>query len=303
MLITAFLVGASAAVLLPLTLSTGLLFGSIVAATDPVAVVGIFKQLGVPHRIATIAEGESLINDGMAITFYTAVLAFTVTGEFHPDEIVNLVGLEVGGGIAIGVILVLVASRLTSRIDDHMIEMTLSTALAYGSYLAAHSVGASGPLACVAAGLIHGTYGRRVGMSEPTGKRLDDLWEYLGYLANGFVFLLVGFTVNLGNLWDHLWPVTVAIITVLVARAGVVSGLARLWPVEARVTSSAERTVLIWGGLRGGLTIALVLALPATVPHRETLLAMAFGVVLFTLIVQDLTLPPLLRRLGLARPT
>lgn len=297
--ITAVVAGAGAALALPISLTAGLLFGSVVGATDPVAVISIFKQLGAPQRIATIAEGESLINDGIAITFYTAVLDFNATGRLDPLSIVKLLGREVGGGVAAGVAFGLLFTQLTREIDDPLIEMTLSTALAYASYLVAHSLGASGPLACVAAGLIHGTYGRRVGMSQQTRARLDVLWEYLGFLANGFVFLLVGFSVNLGNLREHAGPVAVAVAAVLIARTAAVGGLARLWPASRRITSSAERTALVWGGLRGGVTIALALALPAAAPSRPMLIAMAFGVVLFTLIVQGLTLPALLKRLGL----
>src|SRR5918999_1259989 len=138
----------------------GLLFGSIVAATDPVAVIAVVKNLNVPHRLAIVPEAESLVNDGMAITLYTAVVGFAVTGSADPLEIVELLGQEVLGGVAIGAGLGLAFSRLTGAIDDHLIEMMLSTVLAYGSYLIAHSVHASGPLACVVAGLIPRRYPR-----------------------------------------------------------------------------------------------------------------------------------------------
>ena len=297
--ITALVAGAGVALALPMSLSTGLLFGAIAGATDPVAVTGILGQLGAPQRIATIAEGESLINDGIAITLYTAVLEFTVSGSISASGVASLLLREVGGGVAIGAAFGFVFSRLTRRVDDSLIEMTLSTALAYGSYLAANGAGASGPLACVAAALIYGTYGKRIGMSETSRERLDSLWEYLGFVANGFVFLLVGFSVNFHALKAHAWPVTVAVIVIVVARTAAVGGLAQLIPASKRVINSAERAVLIWGGLRGGVTIALALALPASAPFRETLIAMTFGVVLFTLIVQGLTLPWLLKRLGL----
>src|SRR5205085_8394190 len=129
------------------------------------------------------------------------------------------------GGVLIGVALAIAFSRLTAIIDDHQIEMTLSTALAYGSYLIAQSVETSGALACVAAGLVHGSYGRRVGMSERTDRLLDDLWEYFGFLANAMVFLLVGFSVSLGSLAVQAPAVIVAIAAVLISRILVVSGL------------------------------------------------------------------------------
>ena len=188
--------------------------------------------------------------------------------------------------------------------------MMLSTALAYGSYLAAQSLETSGALACVAAGLIHGSYGREVGMSVRTRRLLDDLWEYFGFVVNAFVFLLVGFTANLASLAAALGPVLVGVAIVFASRVIVVAGpplllvftrglrFARRF--EA-ITSHAERAVLIWGGLRGALTITLALALPPNLPERQLMVAMAFGVVLFSLLVQGVTLTLVVQRLGLAQ--
>jgi CPA1 family monovalent cation:H+ antiporter len=206
--------------------------------------------------------------------------------------------------VAIGVILGVVFSRVTAIIDDHMVEMTLSTALAYGSYLAAQSVGTSGALACVAAGLIHGSYGRQVGMSERTRRLLDDLWEYFGFIVNALVFLLVGFSTNLIALSEAAGPVLVSIFSVVVSRVVVVMIPPELLRLTRRirvVTSHAERLVLIWGGLRGALTITLALALPAEIANRQLMIAMAVGVVLFTLLVQGITLSQVIKRTGLAQ--
>ena len=300
-LVTAVIVGGVVAMVLGLPLVVGLLFGSIVAATDPVAVIGVVRQLGLPSRMVIIPEAESLVNDGMAITLYTALLGLAVSGEVNPLSAVGLFGFEVVGGVAIGAGLALLLSRLTRTIDDHLIEMMLSTALAYGSYLIADAAHASGPLACVAAGLIHGSYGREVGMSLETSRLLDDLWEYLGFLANAILFLLVGFTVNIGLLLERAWPVAVAIVVVVVSRVLVVEGVGWATARGPLATPRAERVVYVWSGLRGALTMALALGLPPATPGRELLIAMAFGVVLFTLVVQGLTLPLVIRWLGLAR--
>ncbi|MDP9363070.1 MAG: cation:proton antiporter, partial [Chloroflexota bacterium] len=216
--VTAAVVGGVLALALDLSLAVGLLFGSIVAATDPVAVTAVVKRLGLPARIVVIPEAESLVNDGMAITLYTALVGLAVAGRADPLGIVELFGLEVLGGIAIGAALGLLFSRLTGAIDDHLIEMMLSTVLAYGSFLLADAVHASGALSCVAAGLIHGSYGRAVGMSAESSRLLDDLWEYLGFLANAILFLLVGFSVNLASLLADAWPVAVAVAAVVAAR-------------------------------------------------------------------------------------
>ena len=299
-LLTAALVGGATWLLLGVPLGSALLLGSIVAATDPVAVVAVLKSLNAPHRIAVIPEAESLINDGMAITLYTALIGYAVTGHIRASEVVELFGREVIGGIAIGAVLAFVVSRVTATIDDHPLVMMLSTVLAYGSYLVAHEVHASGPLACVAAGFIHGSYGRSIGMSPRTSRLLDDLWEYLGFVANAIVFLLVGFTVHASDLLDEAWAVSVAVVAVLLARFGVVY-LTRLVTPAGAAIASGERLVVVWAGLRGALTIALALALPAATPGRDLLIAMAFGIVLFTLVVQGLTLPLLVRRVGLTR--
>jgi len=300
-LVTALVVGALVAVLVGLPLPIGLLFGSVVAATDPVAVVGVFRSLRAPARLATIAESESLINDGVAITLYTALGAFALGHDPSVTESLTIFVREMLGGVMIGLVAGFVFSRLNAMVDDHLIEMLLSVALAYGSYVAAQWVEASGPLACVAAGVVHGSYGRRVGMSESTRRLLDDLWEFLGFMPNAAVFLMIGFTVNLESLVTNAWPCVVAIVVVLLARVALLLGPGAFLRDRHLVTTTAERVVLAWSGLRGALTITLVLALPAETPNRDLLLAMSFAVVLFTLVVQALTLPMLLRRLGLVR--
>lgn len=300
-LATALIVGIVVSFALHVAPAVGVLFGSIVAATDPVAVVAVFRGLNAPARLEVIAEGESLINDGIAITLYTATLALATSGSADFAAALGLFVREVIGGIAIGVVLGVLFSRATAVIDDHRIEMTLSTALAYGSYLIAQSVETSGALACVAAGLIHGSYGRQAGMSERTTRLLDDLWEYFGFLANALVFLLVGFSASLSSLMAQVFPVLVAIAGVLISRLVVVLGPPLLIPRRMVATTRAERAVLIWGGLRGALTITLALALPPDLLERQLLIAMAFGVVLFTLLVQGVTLPILVQRAGLAR--
>jgi CPA1 family monovalent cation:H+ antiporter len=300
---TAALVGVVLVFSLQLPVAVALLFGSIVAATDPVAVVSVFRNLHAPRRLAVIAEGESLINDGVAITLYTAAIGLVMAGGVDVLAALGLFLRQVVGGIAIGAVLGIVFSRLTAIVDDHRIEMTLSTALAYGSYMAAQSVETSGALACVAAGLIHGSYGREVGMSERTRRLLDDLWEYFGFLVNALVFMLVGFTANLAALANSIGPVLVSIASVFASRVIVVMlppVLLHLTPRVNVVRSRGERAVLIWGALRGALTITLALAIPPELPQRQLLIAMAFGVVLFSLLVQGVTLALVVRWAGLA---
>jgi monovalent cation:H+ antiporter, CPA1 family len=299
--VTALVVGALVAAPLGLPLGAALLFGSIVAATDPVAVVAVFQRLGVSRRLVAVADGESMVNDGVAVTLYAAFLG--LASGTSPD-LLQTVGLflwEVGGGVAVGAGLGYVLSRLGALIDDHLIEMTLSTALAYGSYLVADALHASGPLAVVIAGLVHSSYGRRFGMTESTVRLLDDLWEYLGFAANSLLFLGVGLTVDVTVLGGELGPIAVAVAAVLVARVLVVAGYAALVREPRHTLAPPEQAVLVWGGLRGALSLALGLALPGAIPGRDLLTVLTFGVVLFTLVGQGLTLPVVVRRLGLSR--
>ncbi len=298
-LVTAVLVGVAVAWLLGLPLATGLLFGSIVAATDPVAVVALMRQLHLPPRMSVVSEAESLINDGMAITLYIVFLELSLGHTIGLGGALGLLASEVVGGLAIGAALGFAFSRATALIDDPLIEMTLSTALAFGSYLLADSLHMSGALACVAAGLVHGSYGRSIGMSDRTSERLDLLWEYLGFAANAIIFLLVGFTADLGAFVRNLWPVVVAVLAVLVARVVVVELVGALMARSPVSIPPRERLVLVWAGLRGALTLALALGLPLAAPHRALLIDMAFGVVLVTLLGLGLTLPVLVRRLDL----
>jgi CPA1 family monovalent cation:H+ antiporter len=300
--ITTMTVGLAVWSLLGVPLATGLLFGSVVAATDPVAVVAVLGSLRAPHRVTVVPEAESLINDGMAITLYTVLLGYALTGSASISGIGEVFAREVAGGILVGLAVAFAGARLTAAMDDHLLEMLLSTAVAYGSYLIADQLHASGALACVAAGFLHGSYGRSVGMSTQTSALLDDLWEYLGFMANAVVFLLVGFTVNLTLLRNEWEAVVAAVVAVVAARIAVVFVPA---PISRRPAARTlnERVLLVWAGLRGALTIALVLALPAETPARQRLIAMAFGVVLFTMVAQGLSLSWLVRRLGFIRPT
>ena len=266
-LVTAGIVGGALALAGTVGLGAALLFGAIVAATDPVAVISVFSRLRVSRRLATIAEAESLINDGMAITLFTALSAYAVRGAFDVQDTLQIFTRQVGLGLLVGLACGVVVAWLGRAVEDHLVEMALSAALAYGSYLVAHSLDASGPLACVAAGLLHGSYGRTIGMSAGAHRLLDDLWEYLGFAANGFVFLLVGASVELSSLREHAGPISIAIVAVVVSRFAVIEGSHWVIPRRQQLIGAGERLILGWGGLRGALTIALALADAARHPR------------------------------------
>jgi Na+:H+ antiporter len=299
-IITMFVVGGIVSWVTPLGLPVAMVFGALISATDPVAVVALFRTLGTPKRLGVLVEGESLFNDGTAIVVFNLALIVALTGRFNLLEGVTDFVRVAAGGVAIGLVLGWLISRLISRVDDFLIETTLTTVLAFGSYLLAERLHVSGVLAVVAAGLVNGNIGPQ-GMSPTTRIILFNFWEYLAFLANSLVFLLIGLDVDVRALSNSWQPILWAIAAVLLARVLVVYGLGWLANRVADRTPPRWQAVLTWGGLRGAISLALVLSLPASLgADRELLRVMAFGVALFTLIVQGTTMRPLVRWLRLA---
>lgn len=277
----------------------GLLFAALIAATDPIAVVALFKSLGVPKRLNVLVEGESLVNDGAGVVLFTLVLAVANGAELNLGSAV-LEFLRVAGlGAVVGALIGYAASKLIHSVDDPMIEITLTTIAAYGSFAVAEHFHWSGVIATVAAGMLCGNYAARTGMSATTRIATETFWEYLAFALNSFVFLLIGFEVHVDDLLVHWQAIVVAWLAVTIGRAFVTFGVtALLRPTRARLPWSWAG-VMAWGGLRGGLSMVLVLALPRDFPHRDFLVTLTFGVVIMSILLQGLTMGPLLRRLGL----
>ncbi len=294
-LLTTFLVGGVLYWGTDFSLITALLFGSLIAATDPVAVVALFRSLGVPHRLQLLLEGESLFNDGTAIVIFNIMLTIAVTGYFNLGESVLNFFIVSFGGIIIGLLLGLLISLTISVVNNSLITTTLTTVLAFGSYIVAEQFHVSGVLAVVAAGIISGNLGPQR-MAPTTRILVFNFWEYAAFLANSFVFLLIGLQIDLNILLTDWKAILWAILAVLVARAASIYGLS--W-IGSGIPLNYKH-VLYWGGLRGAISLALALSLPASLGEQGTLIrSMAFGVVLFTLLIQGITMKPFINRMGL----
>ena len=297
--ITALIVGALVSWGVGIDGPTAMLFGAIVAATDPIAVLAIFKRLGAPHELAVLIEGESLLNDGTAVVLSRILLGAVLAGSFSITSGIVQFGVVVGGGLLVGLFTGMLVSRLTARIDDHLIEITLTTILAYGTFMAAEALGFSGVIAVVVAGLVLNNIGARHSTSPTTRLALLTFWEYIAFLLNSAIFLLIGLQVDLANLALNLLPIGIAVAAVLLARAIVVYGLGLIVLPLPPVLPLRWLHVLFWAGMRGALSLAVVLSLPLELPARALLLNLTYGVVLFSLLVQGLTMRPLLAWLGL----
>ncbi len=296
-LLTMVIVGGIVSFGVGLPLSIALLFGALMSATDPVAVVALFRSLGAPKRLTLLVEGESLLNDGTAIVVFDLMLIAALTGVYDlPRSVLDFVVVS-AGGIAIGAGAGWLMSRAFALLDNYLIETTLTTVVAYGSYLLAERMHVSGVLAVVAAGILSGSLGPRE-MSPTTKIVLYNFWEYMAFIANSMIFLLIGLQIDLAALAADAWPIAVAIAAVLASRL-IVFPLSWLLNRRGEKIPSAYTKVLFWGGLRGAVSLALALSLPATLTYSNLLRVMAFGVVLFTLLIQGTTMDLFLRRLGL----
>jgi Na+:H+ antiporter len=302
-ILTAIIIGGLLVFGIKLSLPIALVFGALIAATDPVSVVALFRTLGVPKRLSVLIEGESLFNDGTAIVLFNLMLVIALTGKFNIiDSVVGFFRISIGG-IIVGLVLGWLISLLISRVDNYLIETTLTTVLAFGSYLIAERIGVSGVLAVVAAGLVNGNIGPQ-GMSPTSRIVIFNFWEVIAFLANSLIFLLIGLQVNITALLASWQSILWAILAVFIARLIVVYGLSWLVKHVSEPIPLSWQHILSWGDLRGAITLALVLSLPVSLgAERDLLQVMAFGVVLFTLLVQSTTMAPLIRWLKIITRT
>lgn len=283
----------------PIPLAVAFLLSAILAATDPVSVVALFKELGVSERLALIVEGESLLNDAVGVVAFTVcatLLGISPGAEpLTGSSLAHLVLWEIGMGLVVGVGVGLIVSWATTLVDDHLIEIMLTTVAAFGSYLAAMLLGASPILAVVASGVTCGNVAARYGMTAANRVAVESFWEYCVFAANGFVFLLLGKEVEIGRLLGHSVAIVCAWLALTLARVVVVLIVERVLSRTREKIPPRWSAVLAWGGLRGALSMVLALGVAARLAERQLVVDLTFGVVLLTILVQGPTMTPVLR--------
>ncbi len=278
------------------------LFAVLIAATDPVAVIAAFKEMNADKRLCMLVESESLLNDGVVAVAFAVLVAVAGGASASIGSVVPAFLWTLFGGALIGAIVSGLILLLAGRTNDHLVEITLTTLAAYGSFLIAERLHASGVLASLTAGLIIGNFGSMGAISDSGRPHVLSAWEFFAFLANSFVFLLIGIQLVGVPISRLGWlTATAAILLVLVGRAVAVYPLANLFRPTKLKVPFAFQNVLFWGGLRGALALALALTVPVSVPERGAIILCAFVVVAFSVFVQGLTMPWLVERLGLTR--
>jgi len=281
------------------TLAAGI-FGVLIAATDPVSVIATFKEAGVSGRLRILVESESLFNDGTAAVVFGLLLAFAGSGPAPTlAGVAASAGMIIGGGIGCGALVAMAILYLAGKTTDHLVELAFSTVAAYGSFLLAEHFHLSGVLATLTTGLIIGNRGHLGSISSKGKENVDAFWEFAAFVANSLIFLLIGMQEAKQDFVPLVVPALAAVMLVLGSRALAIYPISLLFSKGASRISFAHQHILVWGGLRGALALALALGLPESVPMRPQIITIAFAVVAFSIVVQGLTITPLLRLLHL----
>ena len=280
------------------TWMAALVFGVLIAATDPVSVIATFKESGVRGRLRLLVEAESLFNDGTAAVAFGIVVAIALGQRFSAFELTSTLVTTAGGGILCGAAIAGAVLLLAGPATDHLVELAFTTVAAYGSFLLADHFRLSGILATVTAGIMLGNLGPLGAITDKGREAVEAFWEFAAFVANSLVFLLLGLHLAQQHFSSAWRPAAAAIVIVLLGRAVAVYPCCLLFARSALGVESKHQHLLFWGGLRGALALALALGLPAELPGREDIITVSFAVVAASIFIQGLTMPPLLHKLG-----
>jgi monovalent cation:H+ antiporter, CPA1 family len=276
---------------------SAILFGVLIAATDPVSVIATFKEAGVQGRLRLLVEAESLFNDSAATVAFTIALAFAMGESFTIFGTFQTLVITVAGGIVCGALVAGGVLVLAGRTNDHLIEITLTTVAAYGSFLLAEHFHLSGVLASLFAGLLTGNIGSLGSLTDKGRESVVSFWEFIAFIVNSLIFMLIGIRAAYQDFTNLVLPIAIAIVMMFAGRALAIYPLSALFSRSALQISFNHQHILFWGGLRGALALALALGLPPELPERGAIIAVAFAVVAYSIFVQGLTMVPLLRKL------
>ena len=277
---------------------SALVFGALIAATDPVSVIATFKEARAHGRLLVLIEAESLLNDGTAAVAFGVVVALAAGQQFTSIEISAMLLKSIIGGAFCGAVVALALLLLAGRTEDHLVEITFTTVAAYGSFLLAEHFGLSGVLATITAGLVIGNFKSLNAISERGREAVEAFWEYAAFIANSLVFLLIGMHEAHQHFMAIWIPAGIAIVMVTLGRALAIYPICFLFSGSPLRVSWKHQHILFWGGLRGALALALALGLPPEVPLREEIIAISLAVVAFSACAQGLTIALFLRRMG-----
>ena len=281
---------------------SAVVFGVLIAATDPVSVIATFKEARVHGRLRLLVEAESLLNDGTAAVAFVTALSVLAGGHQDFMSITGTLLLTIAGGAVVGAVVASGFMLLAGRTPDYLVEITFTTLTAYGSFFVAEHFHLSGVLAVLTAGLVVGNFRSSALITDAGRQALVPFWEYVAFTSNSLIFLLIG-AQEAQQRFDGLWlPVLVAIALVTLGRAVAIYPVCAVFARSRLEVASPHQHVLFWGGLRGALALALALALPQDLPHHDAIITITFAVVAFSVFAQGLTIMPLLRALGQLEP-
>ena len=273
-----------------------LLFGALISPTDPIAVLGILKTAGAPKNLETKITGESLFNDGVGVVLFTVLLGIAGGGHMGTGHIAWLFAEEALGGILFGLLIGAMAYYALKHIDNYQTEILITLAVVTGGYALSHSIHVSGPIAIVVAGLVIGNQGRRLAMSDRTREHLDTFWELLDELMNAVLFVLIGLEILVLTLDTRTLVVAVFLIPVVIIARFVSVSIPVILLRLKRSFSPGTIKIMTWGGLRGGISVAMALSIPAGA-ERDIILMATYVIVVFSIVVQGLSISTLVRRI------